>query len=58
MEDKKQFWKSKTFWLSLCTAVLPLIPQLAPLCTPEVMSAAGVLFGVLRTVSGKPLKLK
>lgn len=58
MEESKQFWKSKTFWLSVGTIIGPLLPWTAPLFTPEVIAGLGALFGVLRAVSSKALILK
>lgn len=61
MEDSKQFWKSKTFWASLVTAVLPVFPPVGVLiaANPEAYSAIlGAVFGALRVSTGKPLVLK
>lgn len=62
MEDSKQFWKSKTFWASFLTGVLPLIPPVGAViaANPEAYSAIlGAVFGALRiTTSGKPLTVK
>lgn len=61
MEDSKQFWKSKTFWASLVTAVLPVFPPVAVLiaANPEAYSAVlGAVFGALRITTVAPLSVK
>lgn len=53
MEDKKP-WQSKTLWISVVVALLPLVPSVSQLVAtnPELVSMClGALFGVLRLVS-------
>jgi len=59
-QNTKYFWKSKTFWVSLATIVLPVIPPVAAfrLANPSAYDAAlALLFGVvLRTGTTKGIE--
>ncbi len=59
--ESKAWYASKTFWASVVTAVVPLIPGVSPFiaANPEAYSAIlGVVFGALRIQTAKPLVLK
>lgn len=59
-DEAKAFWKSKTFWASMLTAVLPLIPPVGAwaAANPEIYSAAlAALFSALRVRTKVPVKL-
>lgn len=59
--DPKPFYASKTFWASLITAVLPLIPPVGAwaAANPQIYSAAlAVIFGALRISTKQPIVLK
>lgn len=58
--DAKSFWQSKTFWLAAATILTPLYPPVGGFIAayPEaVMAAVGILTGVARAVTDKPVKL-
>lgn len=62
MDDSNKPWyQSKTFWASIVTAVLPVIPGVAPVIAlyPEAYSALlGAVFGALRITTTAPLTLR
>lgn len=61
VNDGKPWYQSLTFWTSVATAVLPLVPVVGQFiaANPEAYSAIiGAVFGGLRAKTGKPLVLK
>jgi len=59
--ESKEFYKSKTFWASVVTAVLPVIPPVGAWITanPQLYSLAmGTIFGWLRIKTDVPVVLK
>lgn len=61
MENEgKEFWKSKTFWASVVTAVLPVIPPVGTwiAANTEVYSVLlGFVFSTLRIKTKVPVVL-
>jgi hypothetical protein len=64
-EDKnpegKPFWKSKRFYATLLTAVLPLVPPIADFAAkyPEMYSAIlAAVFGWVGLKTTEPVRLK
>lgn len=60
MEASKQFWKSKTFWAALLTAVLPVVPPVGLwiAANAEAYSAIlSVVFAALRVTTSSPVTL-
>lgn len=59
MEQSKEFWKSRTFWVAIITAVMPLIPPVAVFqaANPALYNAAlSLLFGgIMRTMTSTPI---
>lgn len=54
MESNKPSWQSKTVWLSLLTAVAPLIPGASEFLAQNpdtVVSGLGLLFLALRLIT-------
>ena len=59
--DNKPWYASKTFWASVVTAVLPVIPGVAPVIAlyPEAYSAVlGAVFGALRITTKEPIVIR
>ena len=60
-DSNKPWYKSKTFWASIVTAVLPVIPGVAPVIAlyPEAYSAVlGAVFGALRITTKEPIVIR
>lgn len=60
-KDGKVFWKSKRFYTTLLTAVLPLIPPVADFAKnyPEVYGAImATVFGWVGLVTKEPVRLE
>lgn len=54
VEEKKVFYKSKTFWVSVATGLLGWIPGVQEFLVgnPEIVTTAlGVVFAILRFVT-------
>lgn len=60
-KDGKPFWKSKRFYATLLTAVLPLIPPVADFAAkyPEMYSAIlAAVFGWVGLKTVEPIKFR
>lgn len=59
-DDSKVWWESKTLWVSVITAVLPLIPPFAPFiaANPGILTALGAVFAALRVTTDSPVRLR
>ena len=60
VDDDKKAWTSWTLWASLITVIAPAFPpvQVFLVAHPEVLSAVGVIFGVLRLKTSKAIQKK
>lgn len=59
--EAKPFWKSKRFYTTLVTAILPLVPPVADFASkyPEVYSAVlAAVFGWVGLKTTQPMKFK
>ena len=60
MEEAKSILASKTFWVALATVLAPIYPPAAALIAAQpdaAIAIAGFVFGALRFVTSKPVKL-
>jgi len=60
MEEKKS-WESKTIWVSIAVAILPLFPSISQIVSgnPELVSILlGGLFAALRFISKDKIVIK
>jgi hypothetical protein len=61
MSETTPVWKSKRFYVTLLTAIIPYLPYVGPwaAANPEAYSAVlAALFGAVGVATTKPLSLK
>lgn len=56
----KPIWRSKSFWVGLAAAILPMLSSVQELLIdyPKTVSVLGVIIVALRWVTGQPVHLR